>query len=351
MQGAQGMKQMGKTVLVSGASGFIAGHVIEQLLAKGHSVVGTVRNPKDAAKVGFLTAMQGDLRLVAADLLDADPFTAHADVDAILHLASPYIINVKDPQRDLVDPAVQGTQAMLRAAKANPRVKRVVLTSSIAAVTDEPDGRVLTEADWNSKSSLTRNPYYYSKTLAERAAWDFMAKEKPGFDLVVINPFMVIGPAHSKAVNTSPEILLSILKGQYPGIMALTWGFVDVRDVAAAHVAAMETPAAQGRYLCVAENMSLAEVVELMRAEGYVGKLPTLDLSGGFGTGLMKLASYTQPAAVGSYLRSHLGRVPHYDNAKSRRDLGIHYRPAADSLRDTLADLARWGHIAAAVRL
>ena len=177
------------------------------MLAKGHAVVGTVRDPGDAAKVGFLTAMQGDLRLVAANLLDADPFTAHADVDAILHLASPYIVNVKDPQRDLVDPAVQGTLSMLRAAKANPRVKRVVLTSSMAAVTDEPDERVLTEADWNRKSSLTRNPYYYSKTLAERAAWDFMAAERPGFDLVVINPFLVMGPSHTRAVNASPEVL------------------------------------------------------------------------------------------------------------------------------------------------
>jgi dihydroflavonol-4-reductase len=350
MQGAQGMKKMGKTVLVSGATGFIAGHVVEQLLAKGHAVVGTVRDPGDAAKVGFLTAMQGDLRLVAANLLDADPFMAHADVDAILHLASPYIVNVKDPQRDLVDPAVQGTLSMLRAAKANPRVKRVVLTSSMAAVTDEPDGRVLTEADWNSKSSLTRNPYYYSKTLAERAAWDFMAAERPGFDLVVINPFLVMGPSHTRAVNASPEVFVNMLKGQYPAVLALTWGLVDVRDVAAAHLAAMETPQAAGRYLCVAGNMSMAEAIALMRAEGYAGKLPTLDLSGGFGVALMKLASYSQPAGIGSYLRSHLGRVPQYDTSKSQRDLGISYRPAAESLRDTLADLARWGHIAAATR-
>jgi dihydroflavonol-4-reductase len=343
---------MGQEVLVSGATGYIAGHVIKGLLATGHRVIGTVRDPADAARVAHLRALPGSERLsvVAADLMSPDPFGAHADVDAVLHLASPYAIDVRDPQRDLVDPAVKGTLAMLRAAAASPRVRRVVLTSSLAAVTDEPDGRVLTEADWNTASSLTRNPYYHSKTLAERAAWEFMARETPGFDLVVINPMLVIGPSHSHAVNTSPRIFVDLLAGKYPAVMALTWGFVDVRDVAAAHLAALDRPAASGRYLCIAGNLSMADVVALMRAEGYSGKLPRLDLSGAFGTMLMKLASRTQPPGVGSYLRSHLGRVPRYDTAKSRRDLGLVYRAPADSVRDTLADLARWGHIPAAIR-
>lgn len=343
---------MAGTVLVSGASGFIAGHVVEQLLAKGFEVRGTVRDPQDSVKTAHLRALPGAerLTLMAADLTDPDPFTAQADVDAILHLASPYVINVADPQRDLVDPAVQGTLSMLRAAAANPRVKRVVLTSSMAAVTDSPEDHVLTEADWNTRSSLTRNPYYYSKTLAERAAWEYMEREKPGFDLVVINPFLVIGPSHTRAINTSPQTLVDMLKGIYPAVMALTWGFVDVRDVAAAHVAAMERVGASGRYLCVAGNKSMAETIALMRAAGYQGKLPKLDLSGPIGTALMKLASYGQPKGVGSYLRTHLGRVPQYDASRSMRELGQHYRPVEESLTDTLADLARWGHIAPADR-
>jgi dihydroflavonol-4-reductase len=321
---------MQRKVLVSGATGFIAGHVIAQLLALGHQVVGTVRDVSDTAKSAHLHAMPGaeNLLLVAADLNGADPFMGYADVDVIQHLASPYVVNVADPQRDLV-------------------VKRVVLTSSMAAVTDEPGDGVLTEADWNEKSSLTRNPYYYSKTMAERAAWEFMAREKPGFDLVVINPFLVTGPSHTRAINTSPQIFVDMLKGAYPAVLALTWGLVDVRDVAAAHVAAMNVAGAKGRYLCVSGNLSMAEVMAQMRAEGFTGKLPKLDLSGGFGTGLMKLASYTQPKGTGSYLRSHLGRVPHYDAAKSRRELGLVYQPAAATLSDTLADLVKWGHIAA----
>jgi dihydroflavonol-4-reductase len=342
-------RRMPKKILVSGASGFIAGHVVERLLARGDHVVGTVRDPADDRKNRHLRALPGAerLTLVAADLTAPDPFTAHADVDGVMHLASPYAIDVTDPQRDLVEPAVQGTLSMLRAAAAHPRVKRVVLTSSMAAVTDSPDGRVLTDRDWNTESSLTRNPYYYSKTLAERAAWDFMAAAPRGFDLVAINPFLVIGPSHTAAVNTSPQTLVDMLAGSYPAVMALTWGFVDVRDVAAAHVAALDTPTATGRYLCVAGNMDMADTIRAMRDLGYRGKLPKLRLDNPAGTAMMKLASRFQPVGVGTYLRTHLGKVPRYDATRVTRDLGVAYRPVGQSLADTLADLVRWGHIAA----
>jgi dihydroflavonol-4-reductase len=337
-----------RTVLVSGANGFIAAHAVEQLLKRGDTVIGTVRDPRDSGKNSALLAMEGAgerLRLVAADLSGSDPFSAHMDVDAVLHMASPYVLNVRDPQRDLVDPAVNGTLAMLRAAAASPRVQRVVMTSSMAAITDEPDGRVLTEADWNTSSSLTRNPYYFSKAEAERAAWRFMETEKPHFDLVVINPFLVVGPAHTQAINTSNQVFVDIIGGKYPAIMALEWGFVDVRDVANTHLAALDHPNAKGRYICAAGNMNMSDLVSLIRRLGYPGKLPSLRLDGAAGTALMKLASHGQPTGVGSYLRTHLGRVPRFDNSKARRELGSNFRPVADSIADTLADLARWDHI------
>jgi dihydroflavonol-4-reductase len=340
---------MAKTLLITGANGFIAAHATEQALAAGHHVIGTVRNPADP-KVGFLRQMAGAerLALVAADLTAADPFAAHADVDAILHMASPYVLNVSDPQRDLVDPAVKGTLAALTAAARNPRVRRVVLTSSMAAITDAPDGRVLTEADWNTQSSLTRNPYYYSKTLAERAAWDFMDREKPGFDLVVINPFLVIGPAHTAAVNASNQVILDQVKGTYPAILALTWGFVDVRDVARAHLMALDPAVPQGRYLCAAETRSMADTVRILREAGAGGRLPRRDLSGAFGTGLMKIAARFQPPGLRSYLLTHLGRVPRFDNARIRGAMGLTFRDVPTAIRDTLADLRRWGHLPAA---
>jgi dihydroflavonol-4-reductase len=340
---------MTNRVLVSGANGFIASHAIEKLLKQGSEVVGTLRNPADAAKSAHLRAMEGAgerLSLVAADLNDADPFGAHADVDHVLHMASPYRLNVRDPQRDLVDPAVHGTLSMLKAAARSPRVSRVVLTSSMAAITDNPDGRVLTEADWNTESSLDRNPYYFSKTLAERAAWDFMAVEKPRFDLVVINPFLVIGPSHTAAVNESNKVLVDLATGRYPAILALNWGFVDVRDVADAHIAAIATKEAEGRYICASGNVDMKALAEVMTKGGYgKGKLPRLRLDGRIGTALMKLVSFTQPRGVGSYLRTHLGRIPRFSTAKARADLGIWFRDPVDSIEDTLADLAKWGHI------
>lgn len=342
---------MAETILLSGATGFIAGHTIEALLAAGHHVRGTVRDPAATGKTAHLRAMPGAderLELVAADLMADDPFSAHAEADVVLHMASPYVMNVSDPKRDLVDPAVQGTLSMLRAAAARPRVRRVVVTSSMAAITDQPDGRVLTEEDWNDKSSLTRNPYYYSKTMAERAAWEFVEREKPGFDLVVINPFMVIGPAQTGAINTSNQIFVDMLTGQYPAIMALEWGIVDVRDVAAAHVAALDPGVPSGRYICAADNMDMAGVVDLMRRRGYGhARLPKLKMTGPVGTALMRLASRTQPAGIGSYLRTHLGRVPRFDNTKIRREMGITFRTPEQSITDTLADLTKRGHIPA----
>jgi dihydroflavonol-4-reductase len=338
-------------ILISGATGFIAGHTIKKLLAAGHQVVGTVRDPGKAEKVKHLLELDGadqQLSLVAANLTDPDPFAPYTDVDVVFHMASPYVVHAEDAQRDLVDPAVRGTLSMLEAAAKSKRVKRVILTSSMAAITDQPDGRLLTEDDWNSESSLTRNPYYFSKAEAERVAWEFMEREKPGFDLVVINPFLVVGPAQSASINTSNQTFIDIISGQYPAIMALDWGYVDVRDVADANIAAMNTPDASGRYICASGNLTMDAVVTLMREAGYgQTKLPALRLTGGFGTALMKLASYAQPQGIGSYLRTHLGRHPRFDNSKIKRELGISFRDPEQSVRDTLRDLTAWGHIPA----
>lgn len=345
---------MTTTVLISGASGFIASHTIERLLADGFDVIGTVRRPDDAAATAHLRALPGAaerLRLVAADLLAPGAFDAYAlEADYVLHMASPFQITVADAERDLVRPAVQGTESMLEACAKSPRVKRVVLTSSMAAITDEPDSaHVLTEADWNDKSSLTRNPYYFSKAEAERAAWRFVETRKPGWDLVVINPFIVIGPSMVKSINESNKLLVDLMSGAYPMIMGLTWGFVDVRDVAQAHVQALTAPQAHGRYLCAGETRSMREVVDFLRSNGYAHtRLPRIGLDSPFGNKLALLAAMTQPKGVASYLRSHLGRIVRYDNRKARADLGLTFRPLDESLRDTVADLVRWGHVRAA---
>ena len=339
-------------VLVTGASGFIASHIVGQLLARGYRVRGTVRSLKKEKDLAPLRALPGAderLELVEADLLTPGAYDGPAaGCEYVLHTASPYTLEAKDPQRDLVDPAVGGTRHVLAACKRAGTVKRVVLTSSMAAITDEPEGdHVLTEDDWNDKSTLDRNPYYLSKTLAERAAWAFVDEEAPPFDLVVINPFLVIGPSVGPGLNTSNQLFVDLLAGTYPGVMSLTFAFVDVRDVADAHVRAMETPSARGRYICAGAAVPMRELVQIVSDAGWGPghKLPQLGMDCAAGDFAVKLSSYLQPKGVGTYLRTHVGRVPRYDTSKIERELGISFRPPAESIRAALDDMARWGHV------
>ena len=239
-----------KPVCVTGASGFIAAHIVRELLAKGYSVRGTVRNsPGNYPYLLGLPGASDRLELVEAELLSDGAYDRAVEgCDYVMHTASPYEINVKNPQTDLVDPAVNGTETVLESCLKSGGVKRVILTSSIAAITDEPESmKVFTEKDWNTMSSLDRNPYQYSKTLAERAAWDFIMRKRPRFDLVSINPTMVAGPSLGPSLNTTNRMIRDIMKGVFPGIMDINWGFVDVRDVAKAHILAMENDTASGR--------------------------------------------------------------------------------------------------------
>ena len=338
-----------KPVCVTGASGFIAAHIVRELLLEGYSVRGTVR--KNQKNYPFLLGLPGAaerLELVEADLLSEGAYDkAVAGCEVVMHTASPYEINVKNPQTDLVDPAVNGTETVLESCLKSGNVKRVVLTSSIAAITDEPDSsKVFTEKDWNTMSSLERNPYQYSKTLAERAAWDFIMRKKNRFDLVAINPTMVVGPSLGPSLNTTNRMIRDIMNGAFPFIMDINWGFVDVRDVAKAHILAMETDSASGRYLCSAETMHMKELVTLLQSSDF-GKypLPKVDLSGKAGTLLMKVLSFTQPRDTGMFIRTNIGRTSRYDNGKIKRELGISFMPVKESIIETIKDLVQWGHL------
>jgi dihydroflavonol-4-reductase len=339
-----------RPVCVTGASGFVAAHCVERLLARGYHVHGTVRDPARESSVAHLRAMPGAadrLRLFRADLMDEGSFDAAvAGCAAVLHVASPYVLDVKDPQRDLVDPAVAGTRNVLASCVRAQDVGRVVVTSSVAAVTDEPDGdHLLTEADWNTKSTLTRNPYYLSKVLAEKEAWSFVEREKPPFDVVVINPFVVVGPSHTTTINPSSRVVSNALDGGFPVVFDLAWGMVDVRDVADAHIAAIETPSASGRYLCAGEVVTMAGLVGVLSEAGWADRVPRWRLTGPVGTALLRAAALFQRSGTRVYLQTHLGRRPRYDNSKIQRELGIKFRPARDTIVDTARDLERWGHV------
>lgn len=335
-------------VLITGATGFVASEIVRQLLEQGYRVRGTTRDPQAAAASGELTSLRGAadrLELVAADLNDAAGFDAAvAGCEYVIHVASPYTLNVSDPQRDLVDPAVNGTIAVLAAARA-AGVRRVVLTSSFAAIGSHARPQPYTEADWNDGASLDHSPYSYSKTMAERAAWEYVEREQPGFDLVSINPTVVIGPTLVRRVNESYGFFIGMTDGSQPAIVAIDHPGVDVRDVALAHILAMENPAASGRYLLSSGNFTLRQIADSAIAHGLDEKyrLPGVRLDRGFGVTLSRIAIPFQSKGTRAFLHETLGKHWLVDASKSQRELGLVYRDMDDTIADTWLDLDRWG--------
>lgn len=340
-----------RTVLVTGASGFIAAHVVRELLERGYRVRGSVRGNPSERRHEALTTLPGAaerLTLHRADLLDAEPWASLVrGCDAVVHAASPYTLDVRDPKRDLIDPAVAGTRHVLEAAQ-RAGVPRVVVTSSMAAVTDEPEpGRVYSERDWNERSNAERNPYYASKAAAERAAWAIAAIAGESLRVVSVNPALVLGPSIGPGLNTSNAVVRDLMHGVSPALVDLQWLTVDVRDVALVHVAALELGEATGRYLTAGESLSMARMARELRAlglaEGY--RVPRMRLTGRVGNAMARLYARTQPPGRRSYLLTHLGRTLQADTSRVTRELGVAYRGVRETLRDTVLDMERWGHL------
>ncbi|XVF06860.1 hypothetical protein REPUB_Repub06bG0087500 [Reevesia pubescens] len=264
-------ERAGKVVCVTGASGYIASWLVKFLLQRGYTVKATVREPSDPKKTEHLLAIdeaKERLHLLKAELLDEGAFDSVVDgCIGVFHTASPFYHNVKDPQAEMIDPALKGTLNVLRSCAKVPSIKRVVITSSIAAVVFNgrplgPD--VVVDETWFSDPTFCEKSklwYVLSKTLAEEAAWKF-TKEN-GIDMVSINPGLVIGPLLQPIVNTSVEPILKLIHGAetFPNT---TYRLIDVRDVANAHVLAFENSSACGRYLLVEKVMHCSEVVQVL---------------------------------------------------------------------------------------
>eukprot|EP00127_Corallochytrium_limacisporum_P005835 Clim_evm16s212 gene=Clim_evmTU16s212 len=337
-----------KPVLITGANGFIASHIVYKLLQSGYKVRGTVRSVTPE-KTSHLTSMPNadkNLELVTATLKTGQFDDYVKDVEYVMHTASPFSLNVKDPQEDLIKPALEGTESVLASVnKFGKNVKRVIVTSSMAAVMDEPvSGHTYTEEDWNTKSSLTRQPYYYSKTLAERKAWE-MAKEQDQWDLVTINPLMVLGPSFNNSLNESPSLLTRMAKGAFPTYLNMWFGITDVRDVAAVHVAAMEKKEASGRYICCKQCVPMRHMIEIIREKYPFKKLPTISLENTVGDWIAWAGSFGQPKQVGLFVRLNIGKELAVSQAKAEKEFDITFHDIKDSLIDTYADLIKWGHL------
>ncbi|KAF7135256.1 hypothetical protein RHSIM_Rhsim08G0206500 [Rhododendron simsii] len=313
----------GQTVCVTGAGGFIASWIVKLLLEKGYNVRGTVRNPDDP-KNRHLREMEGAkerLTLCRADLLHLQSLRdAINGCDGVFHTASP----VTDDPEEMVEPAVNGTKNVIAAA-AEAKVRRVVFTSSIGAVTMDPNRSPDTVVDESCWSDLefcknTKNWYCYGKAVAEQAAWE-EAKDK-GVDLVVVNPVLVMGRLLQPTLNASIVHILKYLNGSAKTYANSVQAYVDVKDVALAHILVYQTPAASGRYLCAESVLHRGDVVKILGKFFPEYPIPT------------KCKDETKP------------RVKPYKFSNQKlKDLGLEFTPVRQSLYDTVKSLQEKGHL------
>lgn len=325
------------TVLVTGGSGFIGSHAILQLLAAGHTVRTTVRNPAREPDVRAMLLHAGampeaPLSFFVADLEhDAGWAEAAAHCDYVLHIASPFPSKIPEDENDLIRPAREGTLRVLRAARA-AGVKRVVLTSSFAAIGygHSPQAAPFTETDWTDPSSPDALPYVRSKTFAERAAWDFVAREKDSPELATVNPVGVFGPVLGPDLSTSILIVQRMLQGAVPGLPKFWFGAVDVRDVASLHLLAMTHPAARGeRFLAVAGDfVSMLDIATILRSHlgPAAAKVPTRQIP----SWLVRLAALRDPAV--KQILPELDKHKNASSAKAQKVLGWKPRSAEDAI-------------------
>jgi nucleoside-diphosphate-sugar epimerase len=344
---------MNKTIVVTGASGYLGSWIVKLALDAGFTVRGTVRDPDDESKTAHLNALNGAERLSLhkADLLESGAFDdIVAGADVVIHSASPFFTqHVKDGYEQLVKPAVEGTKNVLSAVDKADSVLRVVLTSSVAAVMgdaieakDYPGG-VIDESRWNESSSVSYQPYSYSKLAAERAAWD-MANAQKRWSLVTINPAFIIGPSLSGRIDgTSVSVMKQLGDGTFKqGAPELIFGFVDVRDVARAHVSAVEHEDTTGRFILAERVASFPELAKVLQ-ERYPGfPFPVKKVP--------KPLFWLLAPTFGlqrRFVARNVGIRYSLDNARSCKELGIEYHDSFDTALEHFGQLIENGVVTA----
>lgn len=336
------MTEQPQTVLVTGGSGFLGGWCVVELLRHGHRVRTTVRDLGRESGVRAATASQVDagerLSVFAADLTDDAGWAGAVEgCDSVLHVASPFPpVQPKDPD-ELIVPAREGTLRVLRASM-DAGIRRIVLTSSVAAIAGAagPGSGPLTEQDWTDPDKPGLSPYVRSKTIAERAAWDFMGEAGATDRLAVVNPSAILGPALSDDHSFSLQAIQRLLNGM-PGIPRIGFSFVDVRDVADLHLRAMAAPDAGGeRFIAAGPFFWMSEVAALLRDRlGEVAaKVPKRNLP----DLLVRAAGVFDPGIRS--IVNQLGTRYEYSSEKSESRFGWSPRPAEEMFVDCARSLA-----------
>ncbi len=328
--------------MITGATGYVAGWIVKRLLDEGLTIHAPVRNPDNKERLKDLDALaeqsKGSIKYFKANLLEEGSYDkAMEGCELVFHTASPFINKVRDPQRDLVDPALLGTRNVLETANRTASVKRVVLTSSVAAIVGDardfagyPEGKG-TEAQWNTTSTIDHQSYSFSKTVAEKEAWH-INEQQSRWDLVVINPSLVIGPGISPlSTSESFNLVKQIGDGSMKmGAADFYIGVVDVRDLAEAHFAAGFKPEAKGRHIISAENSHLLTLAKALQSKyGTAYPFPQKTLP--------KFLVWLLAPASGfkrKMISRNVGYPWNLDNGKGVKELGVTYRPVEESIVD-----------------
>lgn len=340
-----------KPVMITGATGYVAGHIVKKLLEEGLTVHAPVRDPQNKEKLKYLDAIAdktpGAIQYFKADLLENGSYDeAMQGCELVFHTASPFINSVKNPQKQLVEPALEGTRNVLGSANRTESVKRVVLTSSCAAIVgdtmdllDLPNGTA-TEETWNTTSTVKHIPYSYSKTVAEREAWK-ICEAQDRWDLVTINPTFILGPginpvATSESFNFMKQLGDGTMKGGAPGMEI---GVVDVQDVALAHYKAGFTPEAKGRHIVSVKSLTFLQMATILRNHfGDAYPFPKKELP-------KFLVWLVGPfVGIGRKMVSRTFGYPwKVDNSKSKRELGMSYNSPEAFIVDHFQQLVDHG--------
>jgi dihydroflavonol-4-reductase len=333
---------MAGKLLVTGGSGYIAGYIIRMAIDAGWEVNTTIRNLARESEVrGWLGTDNAKLHFFAADLMsDTGWAEAVAGCSHVAHVASPLPTSAPKSDDELIVPAREGALRALRFAR-DAGVKRVVMTSSVAAISYGHRGKTrFTEADWTDVNSPDAYAYVKSKTIAERAAREWIAREGGGLEFCTVNPSLVLGPLLAADFSTSLEAIKKLMDGSMPGLPRLGFGVVDVRDVAAMHLQLLTEAGVDGeRFIASGPFMWMEDVAAILRSGlgADARKVPTRRLP----TWLMRILANFDP--VIRQVKGELGNVRENDASHACERLGWIPRPAEESILDTARDLIRLG--------